>query len=199
MEPSSDSDDRSKITAIRRYQTPPERTSPEHHEQMQSEATIPELNEAAQPAITFKNTPIIHQPPSPTTTLTPSTYDPRQSTRYSKMESITPNTTPGVDDTPYIRFAIDQLTRDEEVRGSRHYAAGPNKEDEDEEDYPVERLIDDQGMGYMSKQQRREASVTGSPVPLPPRFPPPVKTASKPLSWEPCKYIPTRVQKLIPG
>lgn len=30
-------------------------------------------------------------------------------------------TTPGQDDTPYIRFAIDQLTRDEEVRGSRRY------------------------------------------------------------------------------
>lgn len=30
--------------------------------------------------------------------------------------------TPGVDDTPYIRFALDQLTRDEEVRGSRQYA-----------------------------------------------------------------------------
>lgn len=29
--------------------------------------------------------------------------------------------TPGVDDTPYIHFALDQLTRDEEVRGSRHY------------------------------------------------------------------------------
>lgn len=27
--------------------------------------------------------------------------------------------TPGVDDTPYIRFAIDQLTRDEEVVGPR--------------------------------------------------------------------------------
>ena len=29
--------------------------------------------------------------------------------------------TPGVDDTPYLRFAIDQLTRDEDVRGSRRY------------------------------------------------------------------------------
>ena len=29
--------------------------------------------------------------------------------------------TPGMDDTPYIRFALDQLTRDEEVRGSRQY------------------------------------------------------------------------------
>lgn len=33
-----------------------------------------------------------------------------------------PITTPGVDDTPYIRFAIDQLTRDEEIRGTRQYA-----------------------------------------------------------------------------
>ena len=29
--------------------------------------------------------------------------------------------TPGVDDTPYVHFALDQLTRDEEVRGSRRY------------------------------------------------------------------------------
>lgn len=29
--------------------------------------------------------------------------------------------TPGVDDTPYVHFALDQLTRDEEVRGSRAY------------------------------------------------------------------------------
>lgn len=36
-----------------------------------------------------------------------------------------PITTPGVDDTPYIRFAIDQLTRDEEIRGTRHYNPAP--------------------------------------------------------------------------
>lgn len=30
--------------------------------------------------------------------------------------------TPGMDDTPYIHFALDQLTRDEEVRGSRMYS-----------------------------------------------------------------------------
>ncbi|KAI5364673.1 hypothetical protein Slin15195_G042120 [Septoria linicola] len=32
--------------------------------------------------------------------------------------------TPGVDDTPYVHFALDQLTRDEEVRGSRRYPGG---------------------------------------------------------------------------
>lgn len=35
--------------------------------------------------------------------------------------------TPGVDDTPYIHFALDQLTRDEEVRGSRRYL-GPGRD-----------------------------------------------------------------------
>ncbi|KAL9056165.1 MAG: hypothetical protein Q9162_003126 [Coniocarpon cinnabarinum] len=41
--------------------------------------------------------------------------------RMSQLEPDTSPPTPGMDDTPYIRFAIDQLTRDEEVRGSRRY------------------------------------------------------------------------------
>ncbi len=35
-------------------------------------------------------------------------------------------TTPGQDDAPFIRFALDQLTRDEEVRGSRRYPGNPS-------------------------------------------------------------------------
>ena len=41
--------------------------------------------------------------------------------RLSQMDLEGSPPTPGVDNTPYIRFAIDQLTRDEEVRGSRRY------------------------------------------------------------------------------
>ena len=33
--------------------------------------------------------------------------------------------TPGVDDTPYIQFAIDQLTRDEELMGHRRIGVAP--------------------------------------------------------------------------
>lgn len=51
--------------------------------------------------------------------------------------------TPGVDDTPYIRFAIDQLTRDEELTGRGRGGSG-----ESEESYPVERIIPDEGLGY---------------------------------------------------
>ena len=34
-----------------------------------------------------------------------------------RNSGVRPNPTPGVDDTPYIHFAIDQLTRDEELLG----------------------------------------------------------------------------------
>lgn len=40
--------------------------------------------------------------------------------RYRDSGVVTPPT-PGIDDSQYIRFALDQLTRDEEVRGSRAY------------------------------------------------------------------------------
>lgn len=57
-------------------------------------------------------------------------------------------TTPGVDDTPYIRFAIDQLTRDEELLGSRVQRA-PS-----EESYPVDRIISDEGLGYFGHDRQ---------------------------------------------
>ncbi len=50
--------------------------------------------------------------------------------------------TPG-DDTPYIRFAIDQLTRDEELTGRRRGGSGDS-----EASYPVERIVPDEGLGY---------------------------------------------------
>ena len=39
-----------------------------------------------------------------------------------KMDPTSRTYTPGQDDSQFIHFAIDQLTRDEEIRGSRHYA-----------------------------------------------------------------------------
>jgi hypothetical protein len=49
-----------------------------------------------------------------------------------KLDPFSPSVSPGIDETPYIRFALDQLTRDEEVRGSRHYPG--QIQDEAEED-----------------------------------------------------------------
>lgn len=53
--------------------------------------------------------------------------------------------TPGVDDTPYIRFAIDQLTRDEEVAGAGRQGSVITEED------LGERLIGDEGLGYFQQ------------------------------------------------
>jgi hypothetical protein len=79
------------------------------------------------------------------------------------MDSESMATTPGADTTPYIRFAIDQLTRDEEVRGSRMYPQGhddashvSDEEPEEETDYPVERIVSDESMGYMKQDARTQ-------------------------------------------
>ncbi|KAF3004064.1 hypothetical protein E8E13_002344 [Curvularia kusanoi] len=72
--------------------------------------------------------------------------------RRSNVDPPSQATTPGQDTTPYIRFAIDQLTRDEEVRGSRVYPEVRQYE----EDYPVERIVPDHGLGYMAQEQETQ-------------------------------------------
>jgi len=58
------------------------------------------------------------------------------------MYPYSPSTTPGIDEMPYIRFAIEQLTRDEEVRGSRHYVVGGD--DDDYDDNIEDRILPEQ-------------------------------------------------------
>ncbi|OAP58118.1 hypothetical protein AYL99_07208 [Fonsecaea erecta] len=88
------------------YETPPSRIStpvPVQHHPIDSEMTLPSRPGAIQPA------PLVirHSQPAgaPTTVRLLSSFD-----------ELSPPT-PGVDDTPYIRFAIEQLTRDEDVIG----------------------------------------------------------------------------------
>ncbi|PWY68521.1 phosphoribosylaminoimidazole-succinocarboxamide synthase [Aspergillus sclerotioniger CBS 115572] len=50
-------------------------------------------------------------------------------------------TTPGLDDSPYIHFAISQLTRDEEVAGPRRRSSVTSN------DNPLEPLLWDEGLG----------------------------------------------------
>jgi hypothetical protein len=60
---------------------------------------------------------------------------------YRDIHDLSPPT-PGVDETPYIRFAIEQLTRDEELLGRGRQGSISSL------DYPVERIIPDEGLGY---------------------------------------------------
>lgn len=93
--------------------------------------------------------------------------DPR---RKSTMDSESLSTTPGVDDTPYIRFAIDQLTRDEEVRGSRKYPAGGRASNT--ESYSVQPLIPQEPVGYVPQNPTYETPERN------PSRPPPVEPLS---------------------
>ncbi|KAL1611864.1 hypothetical protein SLS60_000085 [Paraconiothyrium brasiliense] len=143
-----------------RYTTPPSqyRTPAESHEHLQNhtDAAIASLRGVGVQR---------HPPPTndrPVSTIVEERPD-TQASRQRPMDSESMATTPGMDTTPYIRFAIDQLTRDEEVRGSRMYPQGhedatqvSDDEPEDEADYPVERIVSDERLGYMEQDARTQ-------------------------------------------
>jgi hypothetical protein len=153
---SSESDDTSK----RLFQTPSayHQTPAQSHEHLLPSTQAPTTSlkglgiprQHAQP-------PFHHLPPQSPTVSTiaeerPGTQETRHSQLRLEMDAESNATTPGQDTTPYIRFAIDQLTRDEEVRGSRIYPQVEQPFDDDD-DYPVERIVPDHGLGYMAQEQ----------------------------------------------
>lgn len=131
----SSNDDRA---AAPRYETPPMHGHPANQDAQQPEATIPKI-EPLRPRETYhagpdagasSNQHAVKRKPVSTSS--------SEGTIVRRPISTVSPPTPGVDDTPYIQFAIDQLTRDEEVVGSRHQSNGT------EIPYPVERIIPNQ-------------------------------------------------------
>ncbi|EOA81459.1 uncharacterized protein SETTUDRAFT_98750 [Exserohilum turcica Et28A] len=163
--PSSSSDERRPV-----YQTPP---SHRHTPAQSYERLIAQPDSAPTTSLRGVGIPrqqlqpqqhsFVHgRPQSPAvSTITeesrPHTQNARHSQLVSDMDSESLATTPGQDTTPYIRFAIDQLTRDEDVRGSRIYPeVRPAAQYRDHDDYPVERIVPDNGLGYMAQEQRTQ-------------------------------------------
>ncbi len=160
------------------YKTPPSRfQSPEQtdsHAKLGSEDTLPPMIpskniQRSTLAVLNVNT---NMSPSPKATSSSSgrmvrrTTIPTEVTRppparisvaSSSKRSYAP--TPGIDDTPYIRFAIDQLTRDRNQR-----LAKPMSPASTEPDYPVDRIVHDEGLGYM-EQERQRRQVREKPEP----------------------------------
>lgn len=58
-----------------------------------------------------------------------------------------PAPTPGLDDSPYVRFAIDQLTQDRARGIQRHDSVSTTTTG----DYPTDRLVWDEGLGYFTR------------------------------------------------
>ena len=145
----SSSDDR---TAATRYETPPMHGHPANQEAQQSEATIPKIKPLRSEEVSHggANTGV----PSTQHAIKrkPVSASSSEGTIVRRPISTVSPPTPGVDDTPYIQFAIDQLTRDEEVAGSRRQSNGTGTP------YPGEGSVPNQYHGQAMPQ----------PPPVPP-------------------------------
>lgn len=165
---------------VQRYQTPPlrMRSADPSRDALQSEATIPTIR-----PVKHKDPGDDEKPEAPTRNeqhripRKPVSSSSSEGTivRRPVSEVISPPT-PGVDDTPYIQFAIDQLTRDEEVAGPQH--------PDNSVSYPVERVIPDEGLGYYGSKQQRlplrpQERRTESPRKLWSIYPQPTRILSK--------------------
>ncbi|RMD42234.1 hypothetical protein DV735_g2882, partial [Chaetothyriales sp. CBS 134920] len=119
------------------YETPPSRIS----------SPIPQPDPTAAP-MTLPARPEAARPPPVDTKLEGTAT--RRSRMLTSFDDMSPPT-PGVDDTPYIRFAIEQLSADEEVMGhGRHGSVLSN---------------DTQGVRYLpSLSEEEEAPLTSQPV-----------------------------------
>lgn len=138
-------------TVIRRHDTPPPqmRSGVASQDHPQSEATIPTIRQVkSSPPDGADTVPtVVRFEESQKIERKPVSGEGMVSQRTATDNGISP-TTPGLDDTPYIRFAIDQLTRDEEL-------LGPRRQDvTSEASYPVDRIIPDEGLGYYGHGER---------------------------------------------
>lgn len=117
--------------------------------------------------------------------------------RDSRVETSAP--TPGHDDAPYIQFAIDQLTRDEEVSGrSRDSRESPDVSSLSSKATPARKSLRISGIdtpGDQSSSQELRAESVPRPVskrdePMPPVIPP--KSPVRPQSRAVTPTIPER-------
>ena len=140
----SSNDDR---TTVRQYETPPMhiRSSRDalHSEAKQSEATIPTIR------------PVKHKDPADEELAAAAANGEHKIKRKPVSSSSSEGTvirrpiddfsppTPGVDNTPYIQFAIDQLTRDQEVAHHNGVGASPSP------------MTPSEGVGYYPERAQR--------------------------------------------
>ncbi|KAJ6031397.1 hypothetical protein N7540_002129 [Penicillium herquei] len=103
--------------------------------------------------------------------------------RHVPSDYAGPAPTPGLDDTPYVQYALNQLTREEE-------ASGPSRQDSisTTTDYPTDRLIWDQGLGYFT---RTRTPIQHIEVPERPKYksPSPQALPQRPSSVDPEAFV----------
>ncbi|MCJ1381977.1 hypothetical protein MMC17_005089 [Xylographa soralifera] len=137
-EPASEPSSGDDPAAIVRYRTPPSQLhSPQpSRDLLRSENTSPRRKELPAIDTTSKTIRFVEKHSANSDT---AAADNMKTWKSTKSDVSPP--TPGVDDTPYIQFAIDQLTRDEELTGRRRAGVSGGDVspiDEDFEEVPVE-------------------------------------------------------------
>ncbi|CAI7616665.1 unnamed protein product [Penicillium glandicola] len=95
-----------------------------------------------------------------------------------------PSTTPGLDDSPYVRFAIDQLTQDR----SRGIQRTDSVSTTTTSDYPTDRLVWDEGLGYFT---RTRTPIRHDTPPVRPSYtsPSPQALPQRPISVDPESFM----------
>lgn len=156
------SNDEGTAILLSQFQTPPSHTqSPRtSKERIQPDAVVPTIRQ------------VIHQNPSPGLMRRPLEVHFKETQTIKRKPAVPGDViaqraadpelsppTPGIDDTPYIRFAIDQLTRDEELLGARR------PETSSKESYPVHISVPANSKGPQeqkgfSTRQERQSSET---------------------------------------
>ncbi|KAL8782293.1 MAG: hypothetical protein Q9213_005528 [Squamulea squamosa] len=150
-------------SAVCRYQTPPLHIIPEPHRRTpEADSTKPTVRAVTPTPLKLPIPPetakLAGPNPTPKIKRKPvSAGSTSSEDGPSNQESISPPT-PGLDDTPYIQFAIEQLTRDEEVEEvlkSQRLHSAPSRES-----YSVERIIPDERLrlqqGLQSGDRRQQ-------------------------------------------
>ena len=104
-----------------RYETPPLHNRPEQPAREQTTSPLGHQSQEEQEGQKSANAPASPHTEGHTIKRKPVSVS-SDGTAVQRPLSEGSPPTPGVDDTPYIQFAIDQLTRDEEVAGSRRHS-----------------------------------------------------------------------------
>ena len=109
--------------------------------------------------------------------------DSDQTVRRVPSDYAGPAPTPGLDDTPYVQYALNQLTREEEANKPVRQDSVSTMGDS----YPVDRLVWDEGLGYFT----RTRTPIRHEIPQRPTYqsPSPQALPQRPVSVDPESFV----------
>ncbi|OGE54249.1 hypothetical protein PENARI_c006G05551 [Penicillium arizonense] len=185
----------SRVT-VRRFQTPDSQPSSRGHSPTMPAHPFP-MGESSQPAQED------HESPRPPTSSTVRFGEDRvaqisaksdgtgsdETARRVPSDYAGPAPTPGLDDSPYVRFAIDQLTQDRARGVSRQDSLSTTTTGDE---YPNNQLVWDEGLGYFTRTRTPlRTPIRHETPPVRPSYtsPSPQALPQRPVSVDPESFV----------